>query len=865
MYDILRKKPEETDFMKYYFFVPLGTFLFHFFIFTYVLALDKKKPVNRAYLFFTGIMALWVLGCIIYYIPLPENTILPSMRLLSLAWSFTGIAFINFIFVYLKIERNTIFILILAGAFLSAGLTLFHDNVISGYQIFPWGQWIVTGKLYNPIIMISFTLPALYGALLLFLHRRKEQNHVRYRQHTIIISGILLNFIAGIIMEFLLPALDATKDMVRLTSSSTIILTGTFFYIIVRYRFLVPDIKNTAETIFASAQDGMVILSARGKVLHANPSAQSILNLKPEQQNKVYLRNIIPGYDHGKNYHNHEIQFEMGEEKRILLLSQSTIYYSEKQKGIILIIRDITEERLIDRRLKKSEERFRSLVENISEIIFEISPDSTITYVSPAVTAATGHPARDLKGHSFYNFIHPEDREKVGKNFQNYPEGKSLPLEFRILCADGSYRHFMSGQSAVIDHDGGVGYRGVLTNIETLVKTRQKLQQTEELYRRIIYNVSDVIWIMNIDAVQMTYVSPSVTPFSGWTPEEYKAIPIKDHFTEESFQFIINSMTEELKRDHERHPDRSRSIEYTEIDKNGNIHIMEALVSFLRDNEGKPVDVLGVTRDITERKNLEGELKESLKTLKERNDIIESDLKTAQLIQQALLPESGPQTGYLKSSYRYLPLEAVGGDYFNFIEMREGGVGVFIADVVGHGIPAALFLSLLKSSTNKIWRKYALKPREFMSRLNHDLVEVMSSYFITALYGYFSEEEKGHTSFTFSNGGHPPPIIYRHRSGAYEAVHLRGPLVGAFDDRIFHETTIHLEKGDRLFIYTDGLPETVNREKEIIGFDTLPAFFQKNHGDTLDATLNAVLSSTEEFRDPDEEQDDLVLIGVEIK
>ncbi len=850
--------------MSYYFFIPFATFLFHFFLFTYVFAMDRNNRVNRAFLLFTFVMGLWVLGCTIYYIPIPPESIVRSMKLLSLVWSFTGISFLYFLYAYLNIKKDILFFLTLAAGIASAVLTNMTDLVIQSYITFSWGQWLVEGPLYQAVIAGSFTFPVIYGSGLLFYHQRKVKELYLYRQYTLIIFGIILNLTTGLILEFFIPALDPSGTIIRLTSLSTIILTGTFFYIIVRYKFLTPDIRDTAGAIFAGVQDAILILSPRGRILHANESAKKLLCHDQKFDADCHLNQLIPGYTHIAEYHNQEFEIHKNGETLIILMTQSQINYTETRRGIILIIRDVTEQRKISRKLKQSEEQYRSLVENISEIIFEVSPASIVTYTSPAITTITGHRVEDLIGKSFFQFIHPDDSEKVRQLFSISPKSTAMHLEFRGLCADGTFLHFMSSGTTAIEHDGGFGYRGVLTNIENLVQTRQKLKKTERLYNSIVHNISDVIWIMRIRDLTLTYVSPSVINLHGRSPEDYLDTPLQNHTTPESFSNAMSIMSEELNHDHERDPDRSRTINFTVVNKKGTVYHNESTTSFLRNSAGEAIAVIAVTRDITERIKLQAELEKSLKTLQDRNTIIESDMKTAQMIQQALLPERSPENSYMISSYRYLPVEVVGGDYFNFIELREGGVGVFIADVVGHGVPAALFLSLLKSSTNKIWRKHALNPKSFMETLNEDLYDVMSSYFITGLYGFLKQKSDGSVAFTFSSGGHPPPVIYRAAHDTYETIHLKGPLVGAFREKKFHETTIELNKKDRLFIYTDGLPETVNSEHQIIGFDHLTDFFKKSHGTALDDTLDNVVSNVEQFRDESMVQDDMVLIGIEI-
>jgi len=191
---------------------------------------------------------------------------------------------------------------------------------------------------------------------------------------------------------------------------------------------------------------------------------------------------------------------------------------------------------------------------------------------------------------------------------------------------------------------------------------------------------------------------------------------------------------------------------------------------------------------------------------------------------------------------------------------------IFIGDVSGHGVSAALFLSLLKATADRACRRHGQSPREFIESLNRDLLENMPHYFVTAIYGYFSTAgmNGGSINFTFSKGGHPNPIIYRAATGDIDMLNCRGTILGKFDHVSFEEQTVTLQRGDRIFLYTDGLPETTNEENNIIGFNELPSLIRDVSAKDLGATLDAVIQSANSFRGSAKIEDDIVLIGCEV-
>lgn len=280
-----------------------------------------------------------------------------------------------------------------------------------------------------------------------------------------------------------------------------------------------------------------------------------------------------------------------------------------------------------------------------------------------------------------------------------------------------------------------------------------------------------------------------------------------------------------------------------------------ATVSYLAD----------VAWEITRRKIAEESLREREKALRERNLRMERDLKIAQTAQKGIIQIAIPRCERISVDYRYKPMEKVGGDYFSLLTAKDGMLGVFIGDVSGHGLAAALFTSLLKSMTDRMFHEHWNRPSEYLENLNHEILDYMASYFFTGIYGLFEFDGTDKSvMLKYANGGHPHPIIMRAgRSAAYTG--QCGNLMGIKDNLKFETNEEILFPGDRVFLYTDGIPETINKNNEMIGFeDSLLALFDAARCDSLPDTLDAVLDELNLFRESRPFQDDITLIGFEV-
>jgi serine phosphatase RsbU (regulator of sigma subunit) len=240
---------------------------------------------------------------------------------------------------------------------------------------------------------------------------------------------------------------------------------------------------------------------------------------------------------------------------------------------------------------------------------------------------------------------------------------------------------------------------------------------------------------------------------------------------------------------------------------------------------------------------------------------IEQELRVARLIQQTLLPKTLPELpGYDVAAY-YQPAREVGGDFYDFLELEDGRLGLVVGDVTDKGVPAALVMAttrtMLRTAAQRLF-----SPGEVLQRTNDALVtDIPPNMFITCLYAIL-EPENGR--LLYANAGHDLP--YRRRAGRSEGadeLRARGMPLGLMPGMGYEEKEIVLERGESVLFYSDGLVEAHDPQREMFGFPRLQGLVgtHRSGGSSL---IGFLLSELTRFTGEDwEQEDDITLVTLE--
>jgi serine phosphatase RsbU (regulator of sigma subunit) len=209
----------------------------------------------------------------------------------------------------------------------------------------------------------------------------------------------------------------------------------------------------------------------------------------------------------------------------------------------------------------------------------------------------------------------------------------------------------------------------------------------------------------------------------------------------------------------------------------------------------------------------------------ERLLAINKELQIANQIQSSILPREIPQLAGLEIVARYLPMSAVAGDFYDFLVIDEKHIGVLVADVTGHGVPAALIASMLKVAFAG-QTAHADEPARVLDGLNRSLCGKFEEHFVTAAYVFVDLDK---FVLRYAGAGHPPLLFIPRRRADEQAsesreVEANGLMLGLFPDATYSSVEIPLDAGARILLYTDGIVESMSASREEFGKSRLKKF-----------------------------------------
>jgi sigma-B regulation protein RsbU (phosphoserine phosphatase) len=244
-------------------------------------------------------------------------------------------------------------------------------------------------------------------------------------------------------------------------------------------------------------------------------------------------------------------------------------------------------------------------------------------------------------------------------------------------------------------------------------------------------------------------------------------------------------------------------------------------------------------------------------------------------IQKARLPREAPGIPDVEFEWFFDSCDEVAGDMFNFVQLDDHRLGIYILDVSGHGIPAALLsMSLSRSLTAAPDGSGALvktngaglevsSPAHVAAVMNERYpMNLETNQYFTMIYGILDTATR---VFTFVRAGHPPPVLVRSNGEARELDDVCGPAIGILPTVEFEEMSVELEPGDRIILFTDGVDESTNRSGEEFGIGRVITALARIRGGTVSDNVRVLRESIIDFSQGLDQHDDITIVGFGVK
>jgi phosphoserine phosphatase RsbU/P len=295
----------------------------------------------------------------------------------------------------------------------------------------------------------------------------------------------------------------------------------------------------------------------------------------------------------------------------------------------------------------------------------------------------------------------------------------------------------------------------------------------------------------------------------------------------------------------------------------------------LHDRFGNITGLVGISRDVTDRKRLEAQLARTAEELHAKNEQLAADIELAREVQEAFLPQHyprfptnvTPEESSLRFCHHYQPTIGLGGDFFDVLPLSDTQAGVFICDVMGHGVRAALVTAIIRALVEEL-RLWGADAGRFLTALNNGLVSVLRQtkmpIFASAFY---LVADVGRGEIRYSNAGHPSALCLRRGTGLVEALDFTetrpGPALGVFHDSVFPAARRPLAARDAVLLYTDGIFEVAGPTGEHFGLERFAAaVLQRAHQPTAEL-MDGLVADVRQFAGGAEFADDVCLVGVD--
>ncbi|MEI7533832.1 MAG: SpoIIE family protein phosphatase [Verrucomicrobiae bacterium] len=488
--------------------------------------------------------------------------------------------------------------------------------------------------------------------------------------------------------------------------------------------------------------------------------------------------------------------------------------------------------------LVDDKENYYGLFDHLVEGIFRTTPSGNYLLANVALAKIYGYGSpvelmANIKDIANRLYVDAGRREEFVRLMQ---ESDTLSgFESRIYRKDGSIIWIAENCRAVRDRQGNLlYYEGTVEDITRQREVEEALKHSESLYHSLVETMPQGVFRRDLQG-RFTFVNRTYANFFGMQPEDF--------IGKTDFDQHPRELAEKYWRDDQAIMQRGQTTEITEQVQSrttGDMEYHHVIKTPLRDESGQVIALQGMVWDITEKirneekiRQTTAELARSREELHNKNQLMEENLRVAADIQLTMLPQTYPsfppnapaEQSAFQFVHRYEAAESVSGDFFSITAISDTEVGVFICDVTGHGVRAALVTAMIRALAEEL-KPLARDPGNYLRKLNYDLCSILKntgSPMLTTAFYAVADCRTG--ALRFANAGHPKPLIIRRATGQVQTLANNSgrsqPALGLFDDPLYATSEAALLPGDFLMLFTDGVYEVLGQNEELYSQERL--------------------------------------------
>ena len=413
-------------------------------------------------------------------------------------------------------------------------------------------------------------------------------------------------------------------------------------------------------------------------------------------------------------------------------------------------------------------------------------------------------------------------------------------------------------------------YRQVEQKNDQLVRSQRELRRQKEYFEALVLNSPVAIAIMDLDAKIASW-NPAAERLFGYTEAQAIGRSIDDLIAETpELHAEVLEYTRQISSDGRVDAVTRRSR------KDGTLVNVELLAVPVTVG-GERIGTYAMYHDITELKRIEEEVRQLNKDLENRvaerteqlksamarqqqeaqeRQRLEQELHIARLIQQTLLPKSLPELPHYEVAAYYQPARQVGGDFYDFLTLPDGQLGLIVGDVSGKGVPAALVMAITRTMLQAAYRMGS--PGEILEQVNNTLYrDIPPNMYVTCLTALLDSRTG---QLQYANAGHDLPYL-RHDDGVSK-LRATGMPLGLMPGMSYEQKEITLMPGDSVLLYSDGLVEAHDPQREMFGFPRVQGFVGAHPGGAT--LIDSLLAELERFTGEEwEQEDDITLVTLQ--